>query len=337
MTEGIPEYNLLNAIIESSPDVIIFALDRKYRYISYNTYHKKVMKQIWGKEISLGVNMLELIGLESDRIRAKENFDRALSGEHFVLNEEYGDEKLSRFYWAVYYSPIFSSNGSVIGLSCFNLNQTKQREAEEQVKNLLNEKEIILKEVHHRVKNNMTAMYSLLKLQAGATDNDDVERELGNAAVRIRSAMVLYEKLYRSETMLTISLKLYIESLVEGIQKTLPQGGRITVRTDIEDVIIQTVMMSHIGMILTELITNSFKHAFIEPAMGEILIVVRKRGDELNLEYSDNGIGIPEDVIADIRNAGFGMHLIGMLADQMNATLEITNESGTKVSVILPI
>jgi len=124
---------MLKAIIESSPQVIIFALDRNYCYTTFNTKHKAVMKDIWGKDIELGMNMLEVIGNQTDRHKAQYNFDKAMAGESFSLTEEYGDEKLKRLTWMNYYSPVYSHDGNMTGLTCFVLNITERKKAEEEI------------------------------------------------------------------------------------------------------------------------------------------------------------------------------------------------------------
>jgi len=126
---------LLTAILESSPDVIIFALDKEYRYLTFNNKHKEIMRNIWGKEIAPGMNMLEdVIGISNDRQRAKANFDRALSGEYLILIEEYGDEALTRQFWQDIYSSIYSANGDIIGLICYVLDISELKRTEEALK-----------------------------------------------------------------------------------------------------------------------------------------------------------------------------------------------------------
>lgn len=130
---------LLVAVLESSPDVIVFSLDNDYCYTSFNSKHKFTMQQIWGKDITLGANMLEIVGTDEDRQKAKMNFDRSLAGESFSVEEEFGDEKLSRLYWNDFYSPIKADSGEIIGLTCFAINITSQKQAEENRKELLKE------------------------------------------------------------------------------------------------------------------------------------------------------------------------------------------------------
>ena len=122
------------AILESSPQVIIFALDSNYCYLAFNKRHKDTIQQIWGKEIKIGMNMLDVIGSYEDRCKAKVNFDRALAGKSFSITEEYGDEMLSRLFWQNFYSPVLSNDGKVIGLTCFVLNITDRVQAEEALK-----------------------------------------------------------------------------------------------------------------------------------------------------------------------------------------------------------
>ena len=122
---------LLHSVVESNPEVIIFALDNQYRYLIFNNRHKEVMRQIWGKDIATCMNMIhEVIGNDADREKARKNFDRALQGERFSEIEEYGDEELGRFYWEDRYSPIYSETGTIIGLTCFVLCITDRKRAE---------------------------------------------------------------------------------------------------------------------------------------------------------------------------------------------------------------
>lgn len=125
---------LLTSVLESSPEIIIFALDSNYCYLSFNTRHKEVMFAIWGKEITVGMNMLAVIGNHEDSYKAEQNFKRVLAGESFTLIEEYGDEQCSRLTWQDYWSPIFSNDGNVIGITCFVLNITELKRIEDALK-----------------------------------------------------------------------------------------------------------------------------------------------------------------------------------------------------------
>ncbi|HCR89101.1 MAG: hypothetical protein A2W90_00695 [Bacteroidetes bacterium GWF2_42_66] len=125
---------LLTAILESSPNVIVFALDKNYRYLTFNKKHKEIMQLIWGKEITPGMSMLEIISNLADKEKARINFNRAFAGESFDLIEEYGDEALTRQYWQNFYSPIRSVDGEIIGITCYVLDISEQKRIEEALK-----------------------------------------------------------------------------------------------------------------------------------------------------------------------------------------------------------
>lgn len=137
LSEKVAETNrkesLLAAIMESPHGLIIFALDKNYRYIAFTSHHKEVMKNIWDKDIQIGMNMLDVISNPADRKKAKKNFDEALSGEHIELEEEYGDENLRRLIWENRYAPIFNDKNEIIGLSVYVLDITKRKVAEEEL------------------------------------------------------------------------------------------------------------------------------------------------------------------------------------------------------------
>ncbi|MCA9518144.1 MAG: PAS domain-containing protein, partial [Myxococcales bacterium] len=124
--------HVLRAVLESPRDLVIFALDREYRYLAFNEAHRRTMHAIWGVDIAVGQVMLDVIGREDDRARAKANFDRALAGESFTVVEAYGDETMGRRYYQDLYNPIFSE-GAVAGLTLFLQDITDARARDEEL------------------------------------------------------------------------------------------------------------------------------------------------------------------------------------------------------------
>ncbi|MEI6682566.1 MAG: PAS domain S-box protein [Bacteroidota bacterium] len=123
---------LLNSLLESPVDIIIFALDKNYCYTTFTKSHQATMQKIWGAEIAVGANMLEFISNPDDRRKARENFDRAMQGDFFSMVEEYGDKGLSRIFYEDVYSPIKDSDGKVAGVSVFVIDITRRKLAEAQ-------------------------------------------------------------------------------------------------------------------------------------------------------------------------------------------------------------
>jgi len=125
---------LLHAILDSPKGLIVFSLDRSYRYTAFTKSHKETMKQIWGLDIQVGMNILKAISNPDDRKKAKHNFDKTLEGEYLVMEEAYGDDTLSRNYYENYYSPIYDDKHKIIGLSVFVIDITDRKYAEQQIK-----------------------------------------------------------------------------------------------------------------------------------------------------------------------------------------------------------
>jgi len=123
-------HTILQGVVESPKNIVIFALDREYRYLVFNRNHKETMKQIWGVDIAVGVSMLDYIADSDDRAKARKNFDRALSGESFVIEEEYGDVSMERRYYEDFYNPIFDENSNVVGLTLFLTDITERKKIE---------------------------------------------------------------------------------------------------------------------------------------------------------------------------------------------------------------
>ncbi len=125
--------NLLNGILESSKESVIFALDSNYCYLTFNENHRQTMKNIWDVDIQVGDNMLDFIKYQEDRSKAKANFDRALNGESFAVVEKYGDASINRRCYQNEYNPLYDDSGTIIGLTVFLSDITERKQAEESI------------------------------------------------------------------------------------------------------------------------------------------------------------------------------------------------------------
>jgi PAS domain S-box-containing protein len=227
-----------------------------------------------------------------------------------------------------YLVPVADNSGKVVKVFTLIEDITMRKQNEERIKSLLDEKELLLKETHHRIKNNMNVVYSLLQLQANRVDDESGKGVLDDAAGRVQSMAVLYDKLYRSDIQHELSIKDFLPSLVEEIiaVNTAP----VSVKTDIriDDIVVSAKILSSLGILLNELITNSMKYAFKNSSGGMIRITAERKDNEITITYCDNGIGLPETVSLET-STGFGMQLISMLVSQIKGTIEITRDHGT--------
>ncbi|WP_304223908.1 sensor histidine kinase [Gracilinema caldarium] len=203
---------------------------------------------------------------------------------------------------------------------------------EQQIRNLLDEKENLLKEVHHRIKNNMNTMKSLLSLQSAVLQDAGAVSALDDAQNRIESMMVLYDKLYSSTDYKTLSLRDYVISLTEEIMDTFPDKDKVTVDTEIDDINLDSKILQPLGIIINEVLTNAMKYAFSGRAAGRISIQAKRQGDILHISIKDDGVGLPPDFAAD-NSTSFGMVLIRELTKQLNGTLHIQSKSGTEIAI----
>ncbi len=206
---------------------------------------------------------------------------------------------------------------------------TERKQVEKKIENLLQEKEILLKEVHHRIKNNMNVIRSLLSLQSNALDNPEAVTALQDAIGRIESMGVLYDKLYTTESYQDVSIKEYLPQLINEIFQMFPDRQNIKIKTKINDFIIGTKVIFPLGIIVNELLTNAMKYAFTGRESGLIHLSAVLKRNHVTIIFEDNGIGMPE-LKNNERQKGFGIKLIGLLTKQINGSYKIETNKGTK-------
>jgi len=207
---------------------------------------------------------------------------------------------------------------------------TEEKFTEEYLKTSLQEKEIMLKEIHHRVKNNLQVISSLLNLQSMYNDDEKSISMFKESRDRVKSMALIHEKLYQSKDFAHIDFADYLKRLVTGLINTYDSKEKpINLYFQVEETYLGIDQAVPCGLIVNEIITNAMKHAFIESGEGEISIGLTIKDDDcIEITIKDNGRGIPEDF--DIQKSeSLGMKLVATLAEQLQAKLDISNDNGT--------
>ena len=269
-----------------------------------------------------------------DRQKAAVLLRRVLNGERLIGEEvslQNGDGSSTPI--AVYANPIIRDN-KVTGVRGVGIDITNMKRASEQIAASLQEKEILLREIHHRVKNNLQIMSSLFALQARRLSDDRYSNVFQEARNRIWAMALVHESLYRASNMSEIRAVDYIKRLTQEIHASYRfYGNRAHFELDIEDVAIRLDTSVTCGLIVNELVSNCMKHAFPAGANGRIKVSFRSIGvKELELAVSDDGIGLPEGI--DITNSQtFGFFLVKTLIDGLQGTLQLNVTEGTEFRI----
>jgi len=253
-------------------------------------------------------------------------FERVHSGERILLPWQSRRKDGSVFPSEVALRTANVGGKAVIIASVRDL--TERMKAKDELERLLREKETLLKEVHHRIKNNMTTIRGLLSLQIDAETNASARESLENAERRVQSIIMLYDRLYVTDNYRELSVREYLEPLSEEIVGSFPDSGKIRIETAIEDCILNVQQLTPLGIIVNELVSNMMKYAFVGRDSGVIFISVSIADRRMHVVVSDNGVGIP-DSISFTHSTGFGMKLIGMLVDQIGGNIRIERSDGT--------
>ncbi len=212
-----------------------------------------------------------------------------------------------------------------------NMNDiTSRKQAEGKVQSLLSEKELILKEVHHRIKNNMNTIYGLLVLQAGTLEDPAAIEALEDAGSRVQSMMMLYDKLYRAEDVTEISIRQYLPYLVDQIVNNFPNSSQVKIEKKIDDFILDAEKLQPLGIIINELLTNIMKYAFTGRKSGVITVSALLKDTRVSLTIADDGNGMPESISFG-HSTGFGLVLVSGMVKQILGTIRIERNGGTQI------
>jgi two-component sensor histidine kinase len=240
--------------------------------------------------------------------------------------------------------------GALRGYAKVLRDETERRDAEQQMRASLAEKQALLQEIHHRVKNNLQVITSLLSIQSSRIDNPEISAVLADTENRVRAIAALHETLYSSQDLASIEFGSYLQQLVRDLVSfyTVDQK-RLNVIVTAEDLVVDIGQAIPLGLIVNELVTNALKHAFPEGRQGSVEVKLEyvhssidvSKGQTLDqglgqLGVKDDGVGLPADLKIDEARS-MGLHLVNVLTEQLHGTLEVDRSGGTAVVIKFPL
>ena len=325
---------LVDAVVENVPLMIFLKEATDLRFVIFNRAGEELLG--YDRKALLGKNNLDLFPPEqAAHFMAKDR--EVLDGEAGMLDipeEPILTAKKGQRLLHTRKVCIRGADGATKYLLGISEDITERKRAEEAIQASLREKEILLREIHHRVKNNMQIISSLFNLQAGHVKDKDARRMLKEGQLRIRSMALVHEKLYQSRDLSKIDFADYLRSLSDHLFRFFRiDAGRIRLETDLEQVHLDINSAIPCGLLVTELMTNALTHAFPGKRNGVIGIrLLQGEGGIVELRVTDDGVGFPEAV--DFRHTeSLGLQIVSLLVGQLEGTIELDRKGGTAFTI----
>ncbi|TGK13975.1 PAS domain S-box protein [Leptospira fletcheri] len=325
----------LKAILQGVNDSIC-AVDMDMRIMACNTSFELLVWRLYGKRVTEGNYITDVFITDAkERNTVVENWSRALRGEVFRVERRVSGLIDENLVFEINYSSIRDFSHNMVGATQVIRDVTERYQYEETLRISLNEKEMMLKEIHHRVKNNLQVVSSLLGLQAEFVDDPKLVSIIQECERRIRSMALIHKELYQNESISDADFREYLNNLLIALVQSYGASRKVKYLVQSEELKLNLDYAIPLALVLNELVSNSLKYAFPGDRTGNIRIAIYRADERLILEMSDDGIGLPPGF--DIRQSeSLGLQLVGMLLGKLKADWELLpSESGAHYRILL--
>ena len=320
----------IKSIINNTNDIIC-SIDNAYNLTEYNSMFQQMVKMGYNLDLELGMPVLNFIDPKTHN-HLLGIYKKVQTGDRHTDIQSFNTKNGHTVYNETNYNPIYNINKEIIGINIFSKDITERMKVEQSIKNALKEKEVLLAEIHHRIKNNLAIVSSLLQLQEMNISNLEAKEALGVSRKRIKSTALIHELLYRNESFQNISLKEYLTELFN----LLKLNENIQLKLEGEDLFFNINIALPLGLMLNEIMLNSFKHSYKDANEGQTLISLFLENNTATISYCDCKGSFPEAV--DFKNSSTtGLTLIHTFADQINGNVELINHTPPKYKIQFPI
>lgn len=320
----------LYAIINNTSDIIT-SIDKDLRIMEYNSVFSSIIEGGFGKINLSGKFILDYID-PSKHQHLKNIYTKVFSGKIINDIESFKTSSGSFMYMETSFHPIFDFKKEVIGISIFSKNITERILNEQKLKNTLKEKEVLLAEIHHRIKNNLALISSILQLKEMNLENHDAKEALIDSRKRIKSTALVHEMLYRNETFDNIEMRNYLFELFNSLNSN-PKYNFIL---NGDNYVFDLSKALPFGLMMHELMMNSFKHSFKNRDEAQIKVTTNVQDGELHIDYCDCNGSFPADV--DFYNTSTtGLMLIHTFIEQLNGSIKLKGNEPPSYTINIPL
>jgi PAS domain S-box-containing protein len=324
----------LESLFNSTENILIWTVDKKMRITSFNLNFQKFLMDDFNISIKLGDNLLKKFEpvLNQDLYQGQmEGYDQAFNGrarqfEIPLLNTAGQTVWLQSFLNPVNYADKLEE------VSCISYDVTERKQIDRKIRDALKEKEVLLQEVHHRVKNNLQVISSILNLQSGYVKDPKTLDILKESQDRIKSMSYIHETLYQTADFSSIEFPDYINTLSRSLIHSYITDKPVRLETEFDEVYLGIDQAIPCGLIVNELVSNALKYAFKGIKDPVLRITIKEKNGIITLRVKDNGVGLPADFKYQ-ESDSLGIQLVYTLTDQIDGTIEMNNDSGADIIV----
>ncbi|MEN9440125.1 MAG: hypothetical protein RLZ33_201 [Bacteroidota bacterium] len=321
-----------NAIFDSSSNTLLLTLDTDFKISSFNTHCQNYFWYLIEERMLVNDSFTGFFSQVYDRTQIRYFLlilNAVKKGESKQM-ETYFTSKGSLRWIELFINPIFDIEGQVTEISLVAHDITEKKLSEKEIVESLKEKEVLLKEIHHRVKNNLQVISSILNLQSSFVKDEKTLEILDESRNRIRSMAIIHENLYRTTNFSSINFSSYLQNLcINLISSYHVYSGVVEFKDEMEHVDLVLDQAIPCGLLVNELITNSIKYAFPTKQAGEITVGLEEKEEKIYLRIEDNGIGLPKDFDM-MKTDTLGLQLVSTLVEQLDGEITVRNHQGTK-------
>lgn len=322
----------LTSIIENSSH-LFWTYDKNLGLTSFNQNYSDAVFDLYGFRPKIEPHTMSRVDKKDLQPFWDKKYEEAFGGKKVEFITERLNTKGNRIIREVYLNPIFNEKNEVVLVSGIAHDITDKQIAEENLKNSLKEKEVLLKEVHHRVKNNLQVISSILNLQSSYLEDEKIINILRESQDRIKTMSIIHESLYQANDFSQINFSQYVVSLSKNLVHSYGNlDSFVETAYKIDDVHLSLDLSIPCGLIINELISNALKYAFKGREKGKLNISLQLKNGFVTIIVADDGVGIPSNINIKETNS-LGLQLVSSLVEQIDGELKMENKKGTTFTI----